>query len=102
MRLAKERLERTVNALIKKAEDCFDLAQTQHRAAGIQHVLADKQHENAGKLDMSADRLDIMGDALRADAVELKGGLEIDARRTSERLQSLLHGAAALPAETPK
>jgi hypothetical protein len=102
MRHAKERLEKTVNALTDKAKDCFDLANTQHRAAGAQHVLADRQHENAGRLDVSADRLEILGEALTADAIELKGDLEIVAQRTSERLQLLLRAAPALPVVDPK
>jgi hypothetical protein len=102
MHSAKERLEKTVNALIDKAEDCFDLAKAQHKAADLQHVLADKQHENADKLDTSADKLDTVGDALTNDAIELRGDLEIEARRTSPRLQSLLEAAAPAPIAVQK
>jgi hypothetical protein len=98
MRFEKERLEKTVNALIDKAEDCFELAKSQHKAADLQHVLADKQHENADKLDTGADKLDTVGDALTADAMELKGSLEMDARRTSPRLRMLIEGTLPEPA----
>src|ERR1700726_1011234 len=94
MRFEKERLEKSVNALMDKAEDCFDLAKTQHKSADQQHDIADKQnklaqeqHENANRLGTSADKLDTVGQALEDEAISLKGELEMDAVRNSPRLQ---------------
>jgi len=98
MRIEKEQLEKTVNALIDKAQDCFEIAQTQHKAADLQHTLADKQHENANKLETSADKLDTIGDALTTDATELKGSLKMGARQTSPRLRKLIEETLHEPA----
>ena len=102
--------------MMDKAEDCLDLAKTQHDIADKQHeradkldtlaetqrAIADQQHERADKLDSlaktqhemadqqhdSADKLDTLGQALTADAVELKGELEMAAGRSSPRMRS--------------
>jgi uncharacterized membrane protein YgaE (UPF0421/DUF939 family) len=99
MRFEKKRVAKSIEALTERADDCFDLAKTQHKAADQQHELANKQHdlahqqhENAETLDASADKLDTVGQALEAQAISLKGELEIDAGRTSPRLRSLLEG----------
>jgi hypothetical protein len=109
MRFEKRLVQKSVQALMNKAEDCLDLAKTQHKAADQQHEIADKQHEisheqhdSAAKLDTSADKLDIVSDALIAEAIELKGELEMDAGRTSPRLRLLLEGAPPLSAPIPK
>lgn len=83
MRFEKKLLEKSVETLQAKAEDCFDLAKTQHDIADKQHEIADRQHASADNLDNSADRLDALGHALQADAVEIKGETEIVAARTS-------------------
>jgi hypothetical protein len=96
----KKLLDKSVKALSEKADDCFDLDKIQHNAADQQHEIADKQHqlsheqhENADKLVTSADKLDTVGQALEAEAISLKGELEMDTGRTSPRLRMLLDGA---------
>ena len=87
MRIEKIVLEKSANSLLAKAEDCFDLAKTQHVEADAQHDIADtqldaaarqrrigiQQHEGADKLDASADKLDAVGNALVDNAVEMMG-----------------------------
>lgn len=94
MRFEMDRLEKSVGVLMDKAEDCLDLAKTQHATADQQHDTADKldtlaktQHEIADKQHASADKLDTLGQALTADAVELKGEMEIAAGRSSPRMR---------------
>ena len=87
MRIEKIVLEKSANTLLAKAEDCFDLAKTQHVEADAQHDIADtqlnvaarqkrigiQQHKGADKLDASADKLDALGHALVDNAVEIMG-----------------------------
>jgi len=84
MRIEKEVLENAVQKLAERAEDCFDRAQIQHAhadkqhdSAAAQHVSADKQHASAERQHASADKLITLGVALEADAVELKGEIEM-------------------------
>jgi hypothetical protein len=109
MRFEKKLVEKSVEALSERADDCFDLARTQHKAAdqqhelaNMQHHLAHEQHENAETLDASADRLDTVGQALEAQALSLKGELEVNGGQTSPRLRSLLDGALLDRAPIPK
>ena len=109
MRFEKKLVEKSVEALTERADDCFDLARTQHKAADRQHELANKQHElahqhheNAETLEAGADKLDTVGQALEAQAISLKGELEIDAGRTSPRLRTLLDGTLPRSAQLPK
>jgi hypothetical protein len=102
MNFEKRLLQKSAGALMDKAEDCLDLAKTQHKAADQQHEIADKQHEishelhdNAAKLDTSADKLDTVGGALITEALELKGELEMDAGRTSPRLRMMFDAASS-------
>jgi hypothetical protein len=69
MNFEKEVLQKSVDVLMDKAENCLDLAKAQHK-------IADKQHD-------SADKLETIGHALEDDAVELKGELEMVAGRGS-------------------
>lgn len=91
---------------MEKAEDSFDLAKTQHELADKQHESAHKQHESADRQHESADKLDTLGHALEAEAVELKGEMEMDAGRTSPRLVERPDGvppeAGSIPAASPK
>jgi diguanylate cyclase (GGDEF)-like protein len=94
MQIEKIVLEKSAEALLEKAEDCFDLAKSEqtladkhHEVAATQHENADQQHELAAeqnsnadnleavavKLEAHADKLDTMGHALEAKAVEIKG-----------------------------
>jgi hypothetical protein len=121
MNFEKALLQNSVDVLMEKAEDSFDLAKTQHELADQQHASADKlharahaqhemadkqhehahkQHENADKQHESADKLDTLGRELQAGAVELKGEMEIDAVRTSPRPVMLPDTADPLPAGT--
>jgi hypothetical protein len=109
MRFKNGIVEKSAAALTERADDCFDLAKTQHKAADQQHELANKQHdlahaqhENAETLDASADRLDTVGQVLEAQAIALKGDLELNAGQTSPRLRSLLDGALLDPVSVPK
>ena len=84
-------INKRADAILAKAEECFDLAKTQHEAADVQHQIAarlddiakrqhlnaDAQHEvataqrkTADYLDASANELDVLGRAITADAVE--------------------------------
>jgi hypothetical protein len=72
---------------LEKAEVCFDLAETQHDIAEKQHDSAARQLDNADKVAASADAMDVLGHALQADAVEIKGEMEMVAARTSPPLR---------------
>lgn len=76
MRFEKALLEKSANNLLKKADDCFDLAKTQHATADKQHEIAARQHSNADQLDTSADKLVALGHSLEAEAVEIKGATD--------------------------
>jgi hypothetical protein len=85
LNIAKVVLEKSVDTLIDKAEDCFDRAKAGHEQADKQHEIAEVQHQNADKVEASADHLVTLGKALVADAVELKGEMEIVAAQNSHR-----------------
>jgi hypothetical protein len=87
MRFEKALLEKSANRLLKKADDCFGLAKTQHDIADKQHEIAARQHSNADQLDTSADKLDELGRSLEAEAVEIKGVTETASARTSPCLR---------------
>jgi hypothetical protein len=84
----KDTQETRVDAVLKTAEDCLDLAKTQHEAAEAQHQIAaridanaQKQRQNADeqqkiataqrktadRLDSSAEKLDAIGRAITKD-----------------------------------
>lgn len=100
MHFQKKLLEDSADKLLRKAENCFDLAKTQHQAAEVGHDIAARQldtaarqkqvglrqHENADKLDTNADKLVALGHALETDAVDLKGEAEEMTARTSPRI----------------
>ena len=88
MRIEKALLEKSVATLVEKADDCFDLAKSQHETADKQHEAADKQHEAAHKQDDSADELDTLGHALVDSAVEIKGQMELNVGRNSPPFNS--------------
>lgn len=92
-------IDKSAQALLERAADCFDLAKTQHKAAATQHDIASKQiecaekqhtnadkqeeigtrqHEGADRLDETANELNALGHALTKDAVEIKG-IELEA-----------------------
>ena len=87
MQIEKIVLEKSAEALLEQAEDCFDLAKTQHKLAEHQHDIAMLQQQNADKqqgiaarqhcdadqLATKADKLVALGHALEANAVEIKG-----------------------------
>jgi hypothetical protein len=76
-------LEQSADKLIKKAAECFDVAETQHHVADKQHEIASRQHCSADELETSAHKLEALGHALEADAAEIKGNAEIVARGIS-------------------
>jgi len=76
----KARMDRAADKLIKKAADCFDVAETQLHVADKQHEIAGKQHCSADELETSAHKLEALGRALEADAAEIKGSAEVVAR----------------------
>ena len=49
MQIEKIVLEKSANTLLAKAEDCFDLAKTQHVEADAQHDIADTQLNTAAR-----------------------------------------------------
>jgi hypothetical protein len=85
MEIGKVVLEKSVETLMEKAADCFDLAKTQqdmankqHEVAAAQREKADQQHENAdqqhklaAKQSINADKIDANADKLEADANKL-------------------------------
>lgn len=94
MEIGKAILAKSIETLMEKAADCFDLAKTQqdmadkqHELAAAQHDNVDQQHElaakqsitaekidaNADKLEAAASKLNTMGQALEASAVETLG-----------------------------
>ena len=77
MRVAKAKLEKSVEALMENAEDCFDLAKVGHAQADKQHEIAATQHKAADAADANADHLETLARALVDDAVELKGEIYI-------------------------
>lgn len=93
MPLRKALLEKSVQVLTEKAEDCLDLAKTQHQIADKQNQIADRQHETADnqlstvdeqhdaaddqheaaeQQHEAADRLKALGTKLNSDAVGVK------------------------------
>jgi hypothetical protein len=77
MRSEKAHMDKAADKLIKKAADCFDVAETQLHVANQQHELASKQHCSADELETSAHKLEALGHALEADAAEIKGNTEV-------------------------
>jgi hypothetical protein len=108
MNIEKTILQKSVKALVDKAEDCLDaiktqhanadrqqmLADQQHEMADQQHEMADKQHEIADKQREMADsqiatasKLEKVGNALTNVAIEIKGEMEWIGARTSPPLR---------------
>jgi paraquat-inducible protein B len=90
MRMAKETLEKTVEKLTERAEECFDSAQIQEVIADQQHIVANQQHAAADRQNAVADRqharakeMNTLGEALEADAVKLSDEVEMISKRTS-------------------
>jgi hypothetical protein len=82
--MQKTLMNRSADKLIRKAADCFDLAETQHHVAEAQHEGAGRQHCSADELEASARKLEVLGRALEADAAEIKGNnTEVVAREIS-------------------
>jgi hypothetical protein len=91
MKIEKIVFEKSAEALLKRADDCFDLAATHHKMAEKQHedaagqfenanrqqAIAADQHVEADKLSAKADKLDALGHALEADAVEIMGEMQM-------------------------
>jgi hypothetical protein len=105
MRFEKALVEKWVEALVEKAEDCFDLAEIQHKTADKQHEIAEKQRQLADKQQDAANKIDKVGRTLITSAVALKDELEIDAGRTSPRLPEspgVLPEAGSVLKEIPK
>ena len=70
-------LDESAGKLLKKAADCFDLAETQSHVADRQHEIASQQHCSADELQVSADKLEALGHALEADAAEIQGNSQV-------------------------
>jgi hypothetical protein len=77
MHSEKALMDKAADKLIKKAADCFDVAETQLHVADQQHQIASKQHCSADELEMSAHKLEALGHALEADAAEIKGNTQV-------------------------
>jgi hypothetical protein len=76
-------MESSASKLMKKAADCFELAETQQQVAERQHEIADRQHSGADDLETSAPKLEALGHALEADAAEIQGNTQVVARGIS-------------------
>ena len=66
MHSQKAMMDASAEELLEKAAGCFDLAETQHRAAEEQHEVASQQHRGADQLEGNADTLEAIGHALEA------------------------------------
>jgi hypothetical protein len=80
MHSEKALMHKAADRLIKKAADCFDIAEAQHYVAEKQHESASRQHCNADALEANANKLDGIGHALEADAAEIYGSTKVGAR----------------------
>ena len=83
MNSEKALMDKSADKLIKKAADCFDIAETQLHVAQMQHEIAGKQHCSADELEISAHKLEALGHALEADAAEIKSAPKVVARTIS-------------------
>jgi hypothetical protein len=104
MRIEKEVLQSAIQKLAERADDCFDRAQIQHASADKQHASAKEQHASANQQDASAhkqhsnaDKLVTLGIALKADAVELNGEIEMRTVRSSPHMEVSDEGTRAIP-----
>jgi hypothetical protein len=70
-------IEKAALALLEKAQDCFDLAETQQDNADKQHENAARQHASADKESDNAAKLVTLACALVDDAVNLQGETEV-------------------------
>lgn len=68
--MQKKLLERSVDVLLEKAEDCMDLAKSQRASADKQQEGVDQQHAGARKLEE-------LSNALVGDAVVIRDELEM-------------------------
>lgn len=87
MSMEKTLRKKSIEVLIEKAEECKDLAKTQHRIADEQSDITVKQHETAVELDALSSKL-------IADAAELGGKPVENSKRLVEwpDLQALQGG----------
>ena len=74
---AGDAIEKAAEALLDKAEDCFELAKTQQDGADRQHEIAARQRASADKQTENANRLVRLGHALEADAANLHGETQV-------------------------
>jgi hypothetical protein len=65
--------DKSAEKVLKRAGDCFTLAEKEHR-------IAERQHEIASMLEVNAGKLEALGHALESDAVEIKGNTQVVAR----------------------
>jgi hypothetical protein len=77
MRPTNNVIEKAALALLEKAQDCFDLAETQQDNADKQHENAARQHASADKESDNAAKLVTLACALVDDAVNLQGETEV-------------------------
>ena len=87
MQIEKVVLENSALTLLKKSEDCFEDARSQHALATTMHDNADQQtenadrqkaiavqqHVNADKVAAKADELGEFGSVLESDALQIMG-----------------------------
>ena len=92
MKIEKQVLDKSAEALLARADGVFELAKAQHVQADDQHSAAAKQLDNAEKqkaiateqhleaddLEAKSVKLDALGETLVADAVEIKGGAQVN------------------------
>jgi predicted ribosome quality control (RQC) complex YloA/Tae2 family protein len=85
-------LDKSAEAIQGRADGVFELAKAHHAQADDQHTTAAKQLDNAerqkaiaeeqlreaAKLEAKAVKLDALGDTLLADAIEIKGGTQVN------------------------
>lgn len=87
MHIDKKVVEKAAQTLLAKAEQCFELAKSEHELetnlhevaarqidnADKQKEIAAKQHRSADRLAATANNLENLGQALEASAVEVIG-----------------------------
>jgi hypothetical protein len=91
MKIEKQVLDKSAEALLAQADGVFELAKAQHVQADDQHsmaakqldnaekqhVMASQQHRDADKIEANAVKLDTLGETLVDDAVEIKGATQV-------------------------
>jgi hypothetical protein len=110
MRVEKIVRDKSSDNILKRAEDCFELAKTQHDAADLQHSIAARQLNNAGKQhDIAARQFDNVDnqhanagiqEEIAAKQHESADQLDVSAMKLRALGRALVDDAAEVTGET--